>query len=77
MSSGNPLGALAEAARVVEQNLRRAIAAANEEWKDSARRSFDAQYLTRIEAEVREMTDELVTMAERLQKASGLLAARG
>jgi hypothetical protein len=74
MSSGNPLGPLADGARTVEQALARAIAATDQEWKDAARRSFDAQHLERIQADSRQMTTELTDMAERLRIAAALLA---
>lgn len=77
MSSGNPLGPLADGARTVEQALARAITAADQEWKDSARRSFDAEHLERIKVDARQMTDKLVHMAERLRAAAALLAADG
>jgi hypothetical protein len=56
---------------------RRAIATADQEWKDSARRSFDVQHLERIRVDARQMTDELVDMAGRLRAAAALLAADG
>ncbi|MGO9902770.1 MAG: hypothetical protein ACLP0J_24470 [Solirubrobacteraceae bacterium] len=77
MSSGNPLGPLAHGAQTVEQALARAIATADQEWKDSARRSFDVQHLERIRVDARQMTDELVDMAGRLRAAAALLAADG
>ncbi|MGO9751950.1 MAG: hypothetical protein ACLP22_10655 [Solirubrobacteraceae bacterium] len=77
MSSGNPLGPLVEGAQTVEQALARAIAAADQEWKDTARRSFDVQHLERIKVDARQMTDKLVDMAERLRAAVSLLADDG
>lgn len=77
MSSGNPLGPLADSARTVEQTLRRAIAATDEQWNDSARRSFDTQHLSRIEDGARLMTDGINGMAQRLQTAAHLLTTDG
>lgn len=75
MSSGNPLGPLADAASTIEQTLSQAIAAADEQWNDSARRSFDSQHLTRIQADARHMTEALTGMAERLRSAASLLTS--
>ena len=73
MSSRNPLGPVRDAAGTVEQTLRRAISAADEQWNDAARRAFDAQHLRQIQSEARQMTEGLADMAERLRAAASLL----
>ena len=75
MSSGNPLGPVADAGRGIEQALGRAIAAADREWADSARRAFDAQHLESITAGAAKVTRQLADMGERLRTASALLKA--
>lgn len=69
MSGPSPLASHRDAAAEARRRLEREIAQADEMWRDSGRRAFDAAHLTAIRHDARSLEAGMAALAEQCQLA--------